>query len=275
MGIGCIMTPHVENVPTCTAISRGVPVAARELIWDVFFRSRQRGISLSTHFPWIEQSIGTYCVLLSDAYRGAVLATLVLREVQLASLGRCAMVGMVAVDSAWRGQGLSRQLLTRALAFATEQQLATVVLWTGQPGIYKSHGFVPDACDSFGQVTLNNLRPRAQVRFSRGAPDAARGLPPFAQQLISVESSAAKLIAVETAQGVALAEWQGALPAVLDLIEAALPTSWGLNAQVDSQIFDEIRIRGHRYTPLPCAKRMLWHRSAPLAVPYISVLDRI
>ena len=257
------------------AIYSGVPPAARALIWEVFFRSRQRGFCLSTHFPWIEQSVDTHCLTFSETDGGPVVATLVLRQLDLATVGRCAMVGMVCVDLAWRGRGLSTQLLTSALAFATGQQFAALVLWTGQPGIYSSHGFVPDACDSFSQVTLNPLGPRTQVKFSKGHTDRARGLPPFAQQLIVIDSSAAQLIAVETAQGLALAEWQGSLPAVLDLIEAALPASWGLNAPADAPIFEELSKRGHVYTPLPCAKRMIRHLGVPLAVPYISVLDRI
>jgi predicted GNAT family N-acyltransferase len=254
-----------------------VPSAARALIWDVFFASRQRGIDLPTHFPWIEQTIGTSCLTLSETNDGPVVATLVLRELDLPSESRCAMIGMVCVNQAWRGRGLSTRLLSDALAFAAEQQINSLLLWTTQPGVYSKHGFTSntETCDTFGQVTVNSLRPRAQVKFSRNYPGTSRGLPPFGKQLIRFESDAAELIGVETAEGMALAEWTGFPPAVLDLIETVFPSTWNLNAPADAPIFDEINRRGYFYAPLPCAKRMVLHLSSPVCIPYISILDRI
>lgn len=253
----------------------GVPPAARALIWDVFFASRNRGIDLPTHFPWIGQSTGTHCLALFQDDGETVVAALVLRELEVEAIGRCAMVGMVCVAPAWRGHALSTRLLTRAVDLAADQRLAALILWTGQPGIYTGHGFAPDGRDTFGQVTLDSRRPCAEVAFTRGRAAAARGLPPFARQLISIESSAARLVAVDTAQGMALAEWQGPLPAVLDLIEASLPAQWGLNAPADSPIFEELRKRGHACAPLPCAARMVRPLTTGSPIPYISVLDRI
>ncbi len=253
----------------------GVPSAARQLIWEVFFASRQRGIDLPTHFPWIEQNVDIHCLTLSEEDDRPVVATLVLRERNQPPGNRCAMIGMVCVDQARRGQGLSSQLLANMLTFAAEQKINTLLLWTGQPSIYSRHGFAPDTCDSFSRVTLDPLRPRAQVGFFKGLADTARGLPPFAQQLIRLESDAAELIGIETMNGIAIAEWKGSPSAVLDLIESALPATWSLNAPADASIFDEIRKRGHSSLPLPCATRMVRHLNLPEHIPYISVLDRI
>ncbi|WP_374537092.1 GNAT family N-acetyltransferase [Chitinimonas taiwanensis] len=259
------------------SISSGVPCASRALVWEVFFASRQRGLDLSTHFPWIEQSFGTYCFTLSEEGAGTSVATLVLRMRNLLSGSRCAMVGMVCVDKAWRGQGLSARLLSSAITFAAEQKINPLLLWTTQPGIYSRYGFAPDTetCDTLGLVRLGHLRPRAKVKFAKRVPGPSRGLPPFGRQLVLFESDAAELIAVETAEGLALAEWQGSLPAVLDLIEAALPSTWSLNASADSSIFGVISERGHLYTPLPCASRMVKYLDMPVYTPYISILERI
>ena len=269
------MAPITTTPRLYEAIIPGVPLAARALIWEVFFASRQRGVDLRTHFPWIEQSMDTHCLTLSEKEGGSAVASLVLRQRTHSPVGSCAMVGMVCVDLAWRGRGLATRLLRRAHAFAIAQQFPALVLWTGQPGIYRRHGFVPDKCDSLGQVTLDPLRLRAHVKFSKGQSHAARGLPPFAERLVYVESAAAQLITLETACEVALAEWQGSLPAVLDLIEVALPTTWHLNAPADAPIFEELHKRGHSYTPSPCATRMSLHLGPPATIPYISVLDRI
>ena len=257
------------------SISTGVPSGARALIWEVFFASRQRGIDLPTHFPWIEQNIGTYCLAFSEKSEGPVVATLVLREYDQSTGSRCALIGMVCVDKPWRGQGLSTQLLTNMLHFSADQKINSLLLWTGQPRVYSRHGFVSDTCETFSRVTLDPLRPRAQVRFHRGPANTSRGLPPFAQQLIRFESNAAELIVMETTHEITLAEWKGSPSAALDLIEAALPTTWHLNAPADALIFDEIRKRGHSLMPLPCATRMVRNLGLPEHIPYISVLDRI
>lgn len=257
------------------AVFSGVPAEARALIWDVFFSSRQRGVDLPTHFPWIEHSAGTHCLTLKLMGGGPLVATLVLRQLELTPSRRAAMVGMVCVNPTWRGRGISKQLLTNALAFATEQRLAALILWTGQPSIYSPHGFVLDGCDSFGTVMLNPQSLRKPTEFSRSYSAAARGLPPFAQRLLVIENATAQLHVLETAQGIALAEWRGHLSSVLDLIEAALPTSWGINAAADDPLFGELHRRGHSYTPLPCANRMALFLDTPAPLPYISVLDRI
>lgn len=259
------------------SISSGVPCASRLLIWNVFFASRKRGFDLPTHFPWIEQKFNTYCLTLSDNSCGASVATLVLRIQRLPSGSRYAMMGMVCVDQAWRGHGLSKRLISNALAFASEQQINSLLLWTTKPNIYREHGFTPDneICDTFNKVSLNPLRPFAKVAFSKGNPDVSCGLPPFAKQLILFESDAAKLICADTDQGMALAEWKGSIPEVFDLIESALPTTWNLNAPEGSQIFDEINRRGHFCMPLPGAQRMVRHLGTPNLIPYISILERI
>ena len=259
------------------SIFTGVPSAAKALIWDVFFASRQRGIDLATHFPWIDQAAGTYCLTLSRKNDGLVVATLVLRELNLPFGIRCAMIGMVCVKQAWRSQGLTTQLLSNVINFATEQQINSLFLWTTQPGIYISHGFTfnTGTSDTFGRVNVDSLRSCSEVKFTKGNPTNTRGLPPFGKQLIHFESDAAEIIGVETTEGIALAEWRGSPPSVVDLIEAALPSTWNLNAPADAPMFDEINKRGHIYAPLPCAKRMVLHLGAPVSVPYISILERI
>jgi len=272
------MNESTSNSPKMIfSVLPGVSSAARALIWDVFFASRRRGIDLPTHFPWIEQTVGTYCLTLSETNDGPVVAALVLRELNLLSGIRCAMIGMVCVDQAWRSQGLSTQLLSNALAFAVEHKYNSMLLWTTQPTVYSRHGFACEAenHDTFGRIAMNSSHLLAQVRFLKGNPETTRGLPPFGERLIRFESDAAELIGVETAHGLTVAEWSGSPAAVLDLIEAALPSMWNLNAPENAPIFSEITNRGHFYAPLPCAKRMVLHLGAPLSIPYISILERI
>ena len=254
-----------------------MPKAARTLIWEVFFVSRQRGIDLQTHFPWIDQDIGTYCFMVTENNSGTCVATLVLRIHNIISESRLAMIGMVCVDRKWRGQGLSTRLLTNAINFAAEQQINNLLLWTTQPYIYSGHGFVSDNVinDSFAKVTLNKIQKYNQLVFTKGKYTKSRGLPPFGQQVIRIKSDSAELIGVETGESVTLAEWKGSLQAVLDLIEDSMPATWNLNAPADSTIFDELKNRGHKYLFQPCATRMVRQLDSRMYIPYISILERI
>jgi predicted GNAT family N-acyltransferase len=257
------------------SIFSGVPRKARELIWDVFFMSRKRGIDLPTHFPWIEQEQTTNCLMLSDAKDGATIATLVLRKQTLPSEISYGMIGMVCVDPAWRGCGFSARLLSNTIEFASEQQIHALVLWTGRPGIYSSHGFLSDACDNFGRIEFDSLRLRKQIMCSQRRIVSNRGLPPFAQQLVLFKSDEAEIIVIEMEQGIALAEWKGPLTAVLDLIDATLPATWHLNTPSNSPIIEGLSKRGYFYTPLPASQRMVRYIDKAVNIPYISVLDRI
>lgn len=253
----------------------GVPLVAQALIWNVFFASRGRGVDIHTHFPWIDQGRNVHCIIVTERDRGELIATLVLREAVSDKTERYAMIGMVCVHKLWRCQGLSVQLMATALSFAIEQHIDSLLLWTRQPSIYRRHGFLPDNRDGFGRVALNPLCPPSRVTFARRRAEKARGLPPFGRELIRFESAAAEVLVVETAKGVTLAEWRGSMRAVIDLAEAALPATWSLNAPTEAPIFEELSKRGHLYTPLSGATRMVRHLDKPVDLPFISVLDRI
>jgi len=253
----------------------GVPIAARELIWNIFFASRNRGVDLSTHFPWIEEESETYCLTLSEKNKGPILATLVLREINLYPGLRYGIVGMVCVDESFRGQGLCSRLLVNLRKFSLDKKITSLLLWTREPSIYIKQGFVIDTSDNFGQITFNPLRPLANIDSIKVHPVHNRGLPAFAQKLIHYDCDLAELIVAETAQGVTVAEWEGAPSAVLDMRESTLPLAGNLNAPANASIFYEISKRGHIYTPFPSSSRMVLHLDKKINLPYISVLDRI
>jgi hypothetical protein len=202
-------------------------------------------------------------------------AALVLREVANVGGQRFGMIGMVCVDPARRGEGLSGLLLENALGLAAEKEIPSLLLWTALPQVYLKHGFEPERCDSFGEVKLNSGRARPGIKFYARPVAASRGLPPFAHGLVRFQSESAEAIVLETAQGVAVGEWSGHASDVVDLLEAALPNTWRLNCATDDEILDEVKKRGHSFEPLPCAVRMARHAHRALTIPYISILDRI
>lgn len=259
------------------SINAGVPNSAKELIWNVFFASRQRGIDLDTHFPWINQTDGIHCIAISESKATPIVATLVLRVLNIVPGILCAMIGMVCVANNWRRQGLSTNLLNNINTICESQKIKSLVLWTGQPAIYQSHGFEIDleVCDAFTLVNGKPLQQENKINYKIIAANKHRGLPPFAEKLFQIESHDAELMAIKTPQGMAVAEWSGSLDSVLDLIDSALPATWNLNAAANDPIINALLSRGHACTSLPCAKRLIRHIDKPITLPYISVLDRI
>jgi len=258
-------------------ITEGVPKASQHLIRDVFFLSKGRSLRLNKHFPWIKHKEKVYTVFIDEMRKFNTVATLTIREYSSSSASRLALIGMVCVANSWRGRGLSTQLLSKALAFAAEKKFDSLLLWTSQPHIYSKHGFESDTenSDTFCQVTLNPSGPRACVEFTIMNPNTSLGVPPFGKRLIHFKSEVAELIGVETENGITLAEWTGSMSAVLNLIEAAFPSIWNLNAPANAPIFYEIQKRKHNCTPLPAAIRMVRNMGVPIHTPYISILERI
>ena len=58
-------------------------------------------------------------------------------------------VRLVATDPAWRGQGLFRDLMERALAWCETMSKGPCLLYTADPAIYGRFGFLPLAQHAF------------------------------------------------------------------------------------------------------------------------------
>ncbi|MFX7844805.1 hypothetical protein ABTK14_21385, partial [Acinetobacter baumannii] len=78
--------------------------------------------------------------------------TLVIKEETLPDVGTVGLVGLVCVDDAFRGSGLSHQLLSAATDLGKEKPYDGLVLWTNKPNVYVKHGFTVDSHDRYGTV---------------------------------------------------------------------------------------------------------------------------
>ena len=63
-----------------------------------------------------------------------------------------AMVGMVWIDSQFRGKGIGSKLLSSATQFLHEKNVDFGVLWTGSPTFYERAGWFSNDCGVFGEV---------------------------------------------------------------------------------------------------------------------------
>lgn len=258
--------------------SAGASRAARELFWDVFFSSRGRGVSLHAHFPWLEDSLKVTCLEIRDPIRpDKAVAALVIRTMD-ESIG---LIGLVCVDEAWRGGGLSAQLMSNASRHAEQAGLRALILWTQTPSVYDRHGFSVDEQDLTGHIISPSGRACIVecVREAWPAPgnhSDKRGLPPFASSGQRITGAGAELILVRSASLMTLVEWQGATAAVADLIESTISDTWMLNVCANDPLIAELNKRRFKVDLVPGAIRMIkWLRDGPLTLPPIKLIDRI
>lgn len=221
------------------AFNTGIPRAYGELVWQVFFASRQRGIDLGTHFPWMlpSEQPGRWVATLEEG--GETIAGLVVKVLD-GSKQQHAAIGLVCVRPERQGQGWGRQLLSLSIAAAREAGISALTLWTGKPEVYAMHGFEIDDNGLFGWVhsTAGTARHRTSTCRQWPWPDdleagsRVRGLPAYAQLAVRVVSTreSAELIVIQDVSGLALAEWQGDDEAVVELLTNTMPISWRLNA---------------------------------------------
>lgn len=268
------------------AFSTRVPRDYAELVWQVFFASRQRGIDLKTHFPWLlpsEQS-GRWVGTLKDG--GETIAGLVVK-----ALGgpehRHAALGLVCVAPEKQGQGWGRHLLSLSVAAAREAGIDALTLWTGKPEVYAKHGFEVDDSGLLGwiQSPFRAAGISAPVYRQMPWPDATeasirmRGLPPYAQSAVRVVSThePAELIVIHDTSGPALAEWQGTDEAVVELLTNTMPDRWRLNALSTDTLPAALDLAGARLQLQPSRLQMwLSLSSTPrTASGALRLLDRI
>ncbi|MBM5573555.1 GNAT family N-acetyltransferase [Deefgea sp. CFH1-16] len=115
-------------------------VVFSELVWDVFFKSRERGISLKKHFPFLlSGSDNIYFILCKKA--GRVIGGLVLKRCVHAEIGAYGIIGLVCVESEFRGCGIAKLLLDRSIKFSKDIGLSACTLWTRFPAVYIRQGF--------------------------------------------------------------------------------------------------------------------------------------
>lgn len=272
-------TPSLQQ-----SIHQGVPPAAQTLIWKVFFSSRGRGINLSTHYPWIGDSARVTSILIGKdgaSDESAAAATLIIKEETL-NVGTIGLVGLVCVDDAFRGSGLSHQLLSTATRIGKEKPYDCLVLWTNKPNVYVKHGFTADSHDRYGTVHKRTATGRNSLSCHNLTgitveDRSSQGIPAFAHSVLAFSNHTASITVLRTQQGCTLTEWTGNWDAVFQIIDQVLPDEWNLNAPENSGIDIELINRGYRPELQVSSQRMISNlsRKSFQSLPYISLLNRI
>ena len=266
-------------MPILPEITSTCPPEFTAAVWHEFFRSRNRGVSCAVHLGWLESAGITFVGLRQS---GVLVAGLVVRGIAgRAGMGRAGMIGLVWVEPALRGQGLSRILLAETIAWSQKQGLMDLVLWTGKPDVYAKAGFRP--CDNamFGPVRMGRRRrDGGQVTGTMSWPGAfdSRSLPAFACAGTVLQGEGVSAVVLSTAAEPIVAEWTGDDRAVMTMLAAWMPERWSLNALDGDALPELLRERGDDVALAPARLRMILSLDGATADRHhypLRLLDRI
>lgn len=243
----------------------GIPIAAQELMWRVFFESRSRGISLARHFPWVNSVDGVYCISIKNIDgldKNKIIATLAMRQEVNADGGCYGLIGLVCVEEKFRGNGLSSLLLEGAIQAGTDLNWNALVLWTQKPELYQNHEFVIDGQELFGHVS-NRLATIVDKEFdSRFAHQdyefiSSAGLPGFATALLQIRKENIKVLVLKTKSGYSIANWEGSNDDVANFLIDVMPKSWGINYLPGDHLIALLEEKGLELQAVTGATRMV------------------
>lgn len=240
-----------------------LPLEAKKLIWKTFFGSRNRGVCLEHHFPWINDTGELACVSAYDkiAPEPEICATLVVKNFQSQISGPIGILGLVCVGEFYRGKQISTQILETAIEYAKCQAIRALTLWTSKPQVYEKVGFLVDEVDLFGPVSLRKKSPTTNRKRDHDALEFCissnnRGVPAFAKEALIFQTNAASVFAYRTEAGYTVTHVEGDHRKALAILERALPDTWHLNAVQGSSIIQMLVAHGYALELQPASVRM-------------------
>lgn len=217
-------------------ISEAPTDSLKKLFWDVFFESKNRGISLERHFPWLENGSET-AIFFEIVISSVTVAGLVLRHKKYQVHGEpinIGMIGLVCVAPEHRGVGISYKLLAKAIDYSKNNNYDYLTLWTSQHHIYSKHKFyVADPwlygwvkTDSFvKKLVYDNVINKKLIIENTLSP-----IPPFATGLYEYSLNNSSFSFLKDKDGEIVIDYIGDVVELGLLMIHALPERWRLNA---------------------------------------------
>lgn len=216
------------------------------VVWDVFFQSKNRGISLLRHFPWMSNGDGSAYYMVAEL-EGQVVGGLAVREWVGSSIYsqkvKTGLIGLVCIAPIFRGRGIANTLVDATLKQAADDGFDTLTLWTGTPDLYKRHGFVEADIWTYGWARRTHIgRPKVLLMdcSAKLVERPSAPVPPFAlstYELIGAESS---VFLVKDSTGWIVTGYIGNVKDAASSIGVILPENWRVNLEKDDILGDEL-----------------------------------
>jgi GNAT superfamily N-acetyltransferase len=219
--------------------------AFEKIAWNIFFESKQRGVSFDRHFPWIFSGLNNAWYLIAKS-EGDVIGGLVIKE-KICSLDNKAfklgLIGLVCVTTEFRGRGIAAKLIQEANAFVKAKKLDALTLWTSKPEVYEKHGFVGRDPWLYGSVnrtdTIINRSEPFEIRNNhRQRLDIA--LPPFALSISEYFDDQSTALVVQNSIGCILMEYSGKASKVAAMLATQMPPSWRINVTNNDPLIEQL-----------------------------------
>lgn len=260
-----------------TTIKNYVPNIAKNLIWDVFFASRNRGISLESHYPWISDD-GVVCISISND-SNKCLGCLVVKKKHINNYGNIGMVGLVCIEPSAQGQGYSKTLLYALTDLFESEDIRALVLWTSKKRVYSAVGFLEDEIESFYLISrggnLSHLLNVEENAFF--VEETTVGMPAFANSIVKVTSRDCEITLLKTPSAFTLAAYTGSVTDVCRTLCQILPDGWFFNAKADFPMLNLLKQNGYSVEEKMRSSRMHLKKCPQdlLVIPEIALLDRV
>lgn len=257
------------------------------VVWEVFFQSKNRGISLLRHFPWISNGDDSAYYMVAEL-EGQVVGGLAVREWVGGSIHshkvKTGMIGLVCISPMFRGRGIVSTLVDATLKQAADDGFDALTLWTGKPDLYRQHGFVEADIWTYGWARRTHLRRPRAILMDCSAKLVERPsapIPPFAlstHELIGAQSS---VFLVKDSAGWIVAGYIGDVKEAASSIRATLPENWRVNLEKGDILRDELNNLDYRLDDKPVNLQMWFCINSNFSVAQlveklrIPVLERI
>jgi len=124
----------------------------RRYLNEEFIHSRGRSIGLERRFPGVLDALSNIVV---RRVRGQIVAALALKRFTWETPAmpyRAAMIGLVWTKASARGQGHAKAILEYVRRMLREEERDFAVLWTSQPHVYSSSGWIGADCGLYGVI---------------------------------------------------------------------------------------------------------------------------
>jgi GNAT superfamily N-acetyltransferase len=264
-------------------ISKTPSTNLKNLFWNIFFKSKNRGISLERHFPWLENSSGDV-VFFEATISSIVIGGLVLRQKKYVVDGKeimIGMIGLVCVASENRGVGIAAELLKRTIAYADNQGYDYLTLWTNQHHIYTSQKFYVADPWLYGWIQTGNCVKKLDNKNKTISESKLTPLPPFATAVFEYSLDGLSFTLLKDRDGDIVVEYKGNAADLGLFMIQTLPERWRLNVVKNDPLISALMIYGAD-VKLSAVNLQMWldlrepHRQASIIEKItISVLDRI
>lgn len=264
-------------------ISETPSATLKNLFWDIFFTSKNRGISLERHFPWLENS-SCNVAFFEATMSSVVIGGLVLRQRNYVIDGKeikIGMIGLVCVASENRGVGIAAELLKKTIAYADNEGYDYLTLWTNQHHIYASQKFYVADPWLYGWVQTDNCFKKLDGNNKTISESKSTPLPPFATAAFEYSLGCLSFTLLKDKEGDIVIEYKGHAADLGLFMIQTLSDRWRLNVVKNDPLISALMNYGAD-VKLSAVNLQMWldlrepHQQASIIeeIP-IPVLDRI